>query len=406
MIAKNAIGKKLNDSVFIATGKAKDAIEKYGKENVINATIGALYGENEELVALDVVENTYKNMNGTDLFAYAPKIDGSPKFKDGVARLVLGDDYQEYFKNIGVVGTSGGTGAIKNSLKNYLNIGEKVLLPSLMWGSYKVIAREIGGDYATYNLFTEDGNFDIPDFKKQVLELMKTQESVVIIINDPCHNPTGYSLSLTEWEEILNFLNECSDKKNIILINDIAYSNFSNRDEVEHRKLFKNLNKNLLLIFAYSMSKAFTAYGLRGGAQIAVSQDKNTIDEFLMANQYSCRASWSNMPRGVMTLLETIVSTPEKYDKMNEETEFYRDLLKERSNIFVKEADEVGLNHYPYRDGFFITIPVNDVEKSIENLEKNNIFVVPLSNSLRVGLCSVPVKKVYGLASKIKECIK
>lgn len=408
MIGKLSVGKQLNDSVFKVTARAKEAIKNHGIDNVVNATIGALYGEDEKLANIKVVGDTYRTLSNEDIFAYAPQIDGSNDFKLGIKKLVLGRAFEETFKNnyIGVIGTAGGTGAIKNSFKNYLNPNEKVLLPHLMWGSYKVIANEVGAGFTTYKLFNEEGNFNLEDFKAQVSELAKIQENIVILINDPCHNPTGYSLSIPEWKEILKFLNKVSEEKDVILLNDIAYGDFAIRDVQEYRELFTNLNEKLLVIFLYSMSKSFTAYGLRGGAQVAISKSKDVIDEFIRVNQYSCRASWSNIPRGAMSLISAIVNDSEKYEKLLDERKYLSDLLAERASIFIEEAKEMDLVTYPYRDGFFVTIPVTDIEKTVENLEKENIFVVPLVNEIRVGLCSVPVKKVYGLAEKIKNCIR
>lgn len=71
------------------------------------------------------------------------------------------------------VATYGGTGAISSYDKKLFKRGEKVLLPNWMWGSYRNIVKEFGGIDLTYNLFNEELNFDIINFKKQVLELAK-----------------------------------------------------------------------------------------------------------------------------------------------------------------------------------------------------------------------------------------
>jgi len=41
MVANHAIWPKANDAIFGLAAKAKEAIDKYGKENVINSTLGA-----------------------------------------------------------------------------------------------------------------------------------------------------------------------------------------------------------------------------------------------------------------------------------------------------------------------------------------------------------------------------
>lgn len=408
MIGRGSVGKVLDDKVFAITERAKQAAKKFGKENVINGTIGVLYDDSEKLLSFDTVVESYKHLASEDIFAYAPEIDGTSQYKEAVKQLVLGKDYEVEFKGhfMEAIATPGGTGAIRNSLKNYLNPGEKVLLPNLMWGPYKIMAEEVGGKFDTYEMFDKNNKFNLDSFKTKVRELVDVQENVVIIINDPCHNPTGYSLDVEEWKEVLEFLQECSKKKNIILLNDIAYMDFSKRDLKKYRDLFKNLSENLLVIFLFSMSKSFTSYGLRAGAQLALSTSESVIEEFKIVNKYSCRATWSNISRGAMMLLPELVLNDDKFEELQKERISSSAMLHKRAEIFLKEAHEVGLEMYPYRDGFFITLPIKgDMDEVMEKLEKENIFVVPLKNEIRIGLCSIPTHKVYGLSEKIKKCL-
>ena len=82
------------------------------------------------------------------------------------------------------------------------------------------------------------------------------------------------------------------------------------------------------------------------------------------------------------------------------------DLLNERTGIFLKEAKECDLKILPYKSGFFVTIPVGEnVDKVMADLESKNIFVIKFDTGIRIGLCSVPKKKIVGLAKKIKESI-
>ena len=85
----------------------------------------------------------------------------------------------------------------------------------------------------------------------------------------------------------------------------------------------------------------------------------------------------------------------------------YCDKLKERADIFLNEAKEVNLDILPYKSGFFVTIPIGEtVDKVIEELESQNIFVIKFDKGIRIGICSVPKRKIVGLAKKIKEAIE
>ena len=54
--AKHAKGKAAQDKIFAASAAAGEAMKKYGKDAVVNATIGAILDEEEKLVCLPTVE--------------------------------------------------------------------------------------------------------------------------------------------------------------------------------------------------------------------------------------------------------------------------------------------------------------------------------------------------------------
>ena len=80
--------------------------------------------------------------------------------------------------------------------------------------------------------------------------------------------------------------------------------------------------------------------------------------------------------------------------------------LKEFFSIFINNPTEVNLPHYPYREGFFVTLKIydNDLCKKVhEAFLENHIYTVKVNHGIRVGLCSLPSHKIYGLAKKMKE---
>ena len=65
------------DTVFTIVAKAKEAKEKYGADQVVDATIGSLYNEEGQLVALDSVLNSLKNLDNKVLAKYAASFTGT-----------------------------------------------------------------------------------------------------------------------------------------------------------------------------------------------------------------------------------------------------------------------------------------------------------------------------------------
>ena len=187
----------------------------------------------------------------------------------------------------------------------------------------------------------------------------------------------------------------------------MAYIDFDDRtfeEKREYLETFKNLPEKVLTIFTFSLSKSLTSYGMRVGAQIALSTSKNVIEEFYEANSYTCRSTWSNISRGGMAMFSQIMLDEEKTAKLEKEREFYRELIKERAEIFMKEAKECDLEILPYVSGFFLTIPTGEYTPKVEKLlEENHIYTVVLKEGIRIAVCSVTKKKITGLAKRIKD---
>ena len=410
MIAERMIGKALGKGVFEISKEVKEAETEFGKDNVINSTIGTFYGEDENLSVLKTVEKYYKNLPAVEIFGYASGISGSNEYKEAVKENVL-DIYKSSFDKsyIGVTATPGGTGAIHNTLKAYMDCGETVLLPEFMWEAYKSLAAANGLKYDTYTLF--DGNaFNISSFSEKVLKMAKNQHKVLAVINDPCQNPTGYCLSFEEWKAVIEVLKEAAKYAKVILLNDIAYIDYDFRGAAKSREymtLFNGLPEEILVIMAFSMSKSFTSYGLRVGAQVAVSSSKKIIDEFDTASTFLCRTSWSNTTRGGMKLLSDIYSDEKLLKEVEDEREEKIVLLEKRAEIFVKEAEKAGLITCPFRSGFFVTIPLKENAKEIiADLKSQKVFVLPVIGGIRIALCSVPCRKIEKLPEIIAQSIK
>lgn len=396
-------GKRMVDKVFKAAIKAREAKGKFGDENVVDATLGTLFDENGTFVAFDSVWNPYDDIEKIQKAKYAASIQGNPGYRDAVYKWLFGNEEIP----CEIIVSPGGAGAISSSMHNMLNPGQTVIKPSQGWGPYKTMAKEFDLNLTSYNLF-KDGKFDIEDFKHTLSTVMSKEGKVFVIINDPCHNPTGYTMSSLEWDQVISFVNQLSVNGPVIILNDIAYVDYSTNPEwKKHFLKYRKLNENVMAIIAFSLSKTFTAYGARVGATVAITNNKQELAKFKDAGIYSARSIWSTCNNSVMELFAKITSDKDLLKTYLAEKQQYINLLKERSDIFVNESAEVGLNLYPFTEGFFATIIVDDQDKEKINLklQENNIFMVEVDGGLRVALCSVPKKKLYGLAKRIKDII-
>ncbi len=404
--AKHAKGKSAQDKIFGANAAAVAAAAKYGKDAVTNATIGAILDEDEKLVCLPTVEEVFRGLSTNEMIAYAP-ISGLPEYLDCVLTAAFGNSRPEGY--IAAVATAGGTGAIHHAIWNYTETGDTVLCSDWYWGAYKVLCQDMGRNFTTYKMLDENNKFNLPALKEKVDELLAKQDNLLYLLNTPAHNPTGYSLSSEDMDGVLAILKEAAvPGKNIVFFLDVAYIDYAGEKE-EVRKIFKKLSglpANILCIVGYSMSKGFTMYGQRTGAMIGVSSDKSVIDEFAAINQYTSRATWSNINRPAMRTLATIYSDPELLAKVCAERDYYYQMIKARADLFTKEAEECGLPMLPYVAGFFLSIPAKNPDAICDKLHEDNIFAVPLAAGVRIAVCAVPLKKIKGMAAKVNAAMQ
>lgn len=406
MVADHARWPRENDIIFNLSERAQKSSKEIGKEKVINATIGALMDDDGNLITIKNVYDQFKTLPNDEIAAYA-SIAGQDDYKEAVKKVCFaGNDPEGYIR---VVASPGGSGAIKLAVWNYTNKDDVILTSDWYWSPYSIIGEEAGRGVENFKLFNDKGEFNIESFKEKFREIIDKQGNIFTIINSPGHNPTGYTVSDKEWDQILDFSKEVAKDKNkkIVLFIDVAYIDYV-RDDVASRKFFKkfgNLPENILTIVGFSMSKGFTAYGMRMGAAIGISSNEDIAEEFYFSLLHSCRANWSNCNRGAMSTLTHIVEDEEKFKSYKEEKNKYKNMLVKRAKAFVQGAKDVQLEILPYRDGFFISIPCDNPKVICEELTKENLYLIPLKMGLRFAVCAVSEEKCKKAPKIIKDVI-
>lgn len=393
------------DNVFGVAKKAIEAKEKVGSANVIDSTMGTLYDESGRLVAFSSVYDHYNEIENRKKAKYASSFNGNEDFRIQVYNWVKQDAKLNLHHS--VIATPGGSGAVSTTITDVLDANETLIIPEIAWGSYKLMASMNGLNVCTYSLF--DGNhFNVEDLDRVCTKVMKEQGKVLLVINDPCHNPTGYSLTQKEWQEVIHILNRLSKQGPVVLLNDIAYIDFAYDFKTSRKYLetFNEISDNVLVVVAFSCSKTLTSYGLRCGAALILGQQKESVRELEIVMEKSARAIWSNIPNAAMD--NFVYVTTKGLEAFDQEKQSYVNLLKERSDIFTKEANECGLIYYPYKEGFFVTLKVEDkdiLDKYHSALMEKNIFTVKVNKGIRVAVCSLSIEKCHGLAKRMKEIL-
>ncbi|MBQ2079906.1 MAG: aminotransferase class I/II-fold pyridoxal phosphate-dependent enzyme [Erysipelotrichaceae bacterium] len=372
------------DTIFSVVQAAKADPE------AINATAGCLYDEEGKMFTYNCVYESERKIPAAKRAAYAASPAGNKEYLQLIGDFVLDKRVNNHYE---VMATPGGTGAIATAISTCLDEGDEILFPEIAWGNYKVIANEHNLKMLTY---------DVYDLEDLFAKIDQMKDKVFLVINSPCQNPLGHAYTLKEWEAIFEKLNSLD--KEVVLLCDIAYIDYATGDPKAYFSLFNRISDRVLVLLAASCSKAFSYYGQRLGALIAINNDEEFLKHYINLCSRLARATWSNLNNAAMLNIADILKEHRK--QYDEELEAAKMMLKARTNLFIRQAEECGLELYASADGFFVTIRFDDNTKRDEahqRLIDHHIYTIKVNKGIRVGLCSVPLAKVDGFAKQIKE---
>lgn len=354
-------------------------------ESVINATVGALLDDLGQLVVLDTVMDLYRQLRPGEIAPYAP-IAGDPAFLKALV--------QRYWPDLAGYGsgcaTPGGTGALALSIRNFLEPGEAVLTLAPYWGPYATICAEQGARLETFAQPEAGHTFDAGELGRIFNDLMHRQGRLLLWFNDPCHNPTGRSSSPAGRALLFQALRDAARLGPVTLLLDLAYLEYtSDPGEVDHalRDYAAFAREGEVLVgAALSTSKALTLYGARAGALVFPWTSDARLQAAL---SMSCRGAFSNAPRAPQSLVMLLATDGRAQARLNAEHRHWSDVLECRARALSEALRGHKLKGFAWQGGFFVTLPARDPAGATEALKARGVFVVPIPEGLRVGICGL-----------------
>ncbi|MCI2069228.1 MAG: pyridoxal phosphate-dependent aminotransferase [Bacilli bacterium] len=403
-IAKRAEGAVSSSDILKISAEAR--ADKAAGHQVIDGSIGAFLNDDKTLGGISEIRSSLKE-HITDDLSYPPIL-GFQEYKEAILKWLLKDEYEKASNDFSIPfgATLGGTGACSISFNIFLDRGEKVLLPDIMWGNYKLIASLAGDGYATYPLYDEKGGFGIQGIKKAIDKLAKEQTHVLLVINDPCQNPTGYCLKEHEYDELFSVLQEEGKKTILTVLFDIAYLDFEPCHAPLHPLFTHALQKgnSFLPCFAFSCSKTFGIYGLRAGALFAICEKEEEAKELLSSISSQARGIYSCPDGPALHAVAQAVNDPKQAIKLRQEISLNAEVLSKRGSLLKAALKENNIAYLPFDEGFFLTVKVEKAFKVAETLKAEHIFIVPLDdNHMRIALAGLNDEEINILTRKIKE---
>jgi aspartate/tyrosine/aromatic aminotransferase len=237
-------------------------------------------------------------------------------------------------------------------------------------------------------------------------DIMKQQGRILFWLNDPCHNPTGQHLSAAHRRALLDMFDRLSQKGPVSVILDLAYLEYT-RDVATVKNILEDyaqwgVSSSTLLGAALSISKPLTLYGARCGALVFPWR---TDDQLKTALAISCRGMFSNAPRAPQSLVKKLYRDPGLLEKLASEHRKWSTVLTDRADRLSQQLVEKNIDHSRFEGGFFITIPHSNPEKVIQGLQRDDIYLIPLEQGIRIAVCALKEKEITRLVDSLHRCL-
>ena len=314
----------------------------------VNLGVGVYYDDNGKLPLLQCVQAAEKRMaEKPSPRGYLP-IDGIAAYDSAVKALVFGADSEPVRSGrVATVQAIGGTGGLKigaDFLKR-LSPGAKVMISDPSWENHRALFSNAGFAVEAYPYY--DAAKRGIDFAGMLAALQGAPAGTIVVLHACCHNPTGYDISASQWDEVIAAVKS----RNLVAFLDMAYQGFGHGIAEDGAVIGRFVAAGLSILVSTSFSKSFSLYGERVGALSVLCQDKQEADRVLSQLKITIRTNYSNPPTHGGAIVATVLGTPELRAQWEQELAEMRVRIKQMRHKLVDGLKAAGVK----QDMGFIT---------------------------------------------------
>lgn len=372
--------------------------KKEGHE-VINGCAGMLFEEDKTLCTFESVNETLRQRMD-DYLAY-PAVLGSDEFKDGVLSWLFEQQKEELERryHIAFGASLGGTGALYLAFKSLAKQGAELLLSDIRWPNYETLAMEAGIGCSIYRLFNKEERLDIQDIQKQIDKSLSLHSSALLLINDPCQNPLGYCMDQEEYKALFELLESYRGKVRLLL--DIAYIDYHPGTFPLHA-ILQERTWDFDIFLTFSASKSFGLYGLRLGALIGLLDRKEDPHPLMEEWKTIARGTYSCVNNGAMGPMAEFFQNPAARFATKEKILMESRRLLKMGERLERLLDRLGIHHFPYKGGFYLTFEVEDALSFCKGLEAKDIYFAPVDGRhIRIAVSGLSTSELLELERRL-----
>ncbi len=410
----------MGKNLFFPKGILSQSAEAKEKAYKLNATIGIATEKGGTMHFPSVMDSIYSIQPKASI-TYAPSF-GIPALRKAWQDSLFMKNPSLSGKIISLpVTTCGITHAISMFADIWLDPGDVIVLPDMMWGNYNMILNvKKGAVLRHFPLFSTDGKFNLTAFEEIIRGEAEKHDKITVLLNFP-NNPTGYSVTVEEGKHIVEILTSTADAgTNIIAVTDDAYFGLFYEDQIQKESLFANLcdrHPRLLAVKLDGATKENFVWGLRVGFityGCPIKGDPMPVyDALEKKTAGSIRGSISNASH----LGQTIVLKSMQGDRFTEEKEEKFKILQNRARCVKKVLSDSKYKDawdvYPFNSGYFMCIRLKTVNAEtlrLHLLEKYGVGLISIGDKdLRIAFSCLEendIPELFNIVLKGVEDLK
>ena len=308
--------------------------------NKVNLGVGVYTDENGKLPLLACVKEA------ENLLAETPKprgylpIDGIPAYDQAVQSLVFGAGSPVLGAGRVVTAQAlGGTGGLKlgaDFLKR-LRPSARVLISDPSWENHRALFEAAGFDVGTYPYY--DAQQRGIAFDATLAALAQADAGTIVVLHACCHNPTGYDLDATQWQQLI----EVVKARALVPFLDMAYQGFGEGIAEDGAVVQQFVASGLDFFVATSFSKSFSLYGERVGALSIVCASREEAARVQSQIKRVIRTNYSNPPTHGAQVVAMVLNTPALRAQWEQELATMRERIRAMRVALVERLKAHGV---------------------------------------------------------------
>ncbi len=377
-----------------------------------NATIG-IAKENGGPMYLPSIKKFFNNLTPSEIFPYATPY-GLPELRKLWKEKIISENELKSKEISLPVVTHAMTNGLMLTGDLFIDKGDEIYLPNMMWGNYNLIYRtRYKANIVNYDFFDSSlTKLNVAALKRVLNDCKK--EKAVLLFNFP-NNPTGYTPKQKEADAITEVLLDLAEsgKKILVLIDD-AYYGLSFEDNLLQGSFFSKfvgLHPNIVAVKLDGFTKEFYVWGFRIGFLTFgnYNQNRDVYDIMEKKTAAAIRCSISNCSHPVQSICLKVLSEghyqkekEQKYKKLKARAEKVKKIVYDTK--FKKLWDV-----YPFNSGYFMCLRLKDIDSEkvrAHALKEHGIGTISFGKrDLRIAFSSVKSEKLEQLFDHLAESI-